>query len=93
MEALKAETDVIIFDSPPLLATSDAQVLASKVDGVLYVMQLGRVPKSSVARSFELLAQARADVLGIALNKIDYAHLAQQRLRRLLLQRLLRTRR
>ena len=71
LEALKAETDVVIFDSPPLLATSDAQVLASKVDGVLYVMQLGRVAKSSVARSFELLAQARADVLGIALNKID----------------------
>ncbi len=71
MEELKTQTDVIIFDSPPLLATSDAQVLASKVDGVLYVMQLGRVAKSSIARSFELLAQARAEVLGIALNKID----------------------
>ena len=71
LETLKAQSDVIIFDSPPLLATADAQVLASKVDGVLYVMQLGRVAKSAVARSFELLAQARADVLGIALNKVD----------------------
>jgi len=29
------------------------------------------VPKSAVARSFELMAQARANILGIALNKID----------------------
>jgi succinoglycan biosynthesis transport protein ExoP len=71
LEALKVESDIIIFDSPPLLATADAQVLASKVDGVLYVMQLGRVPKSAIARSFELMAQARANILGIALNKID----------------------
>ena len=71
LETLKGEADILIFDSPPLLATADAQVLASKVDGVLYVMQLGRVPKSAIARSFELLAQARANILGIALNKID----------------------
>jgi capsular exopolysaccharide synthesis family protein len=70
LELLKSEADLVIFDSPPVLATADAQVLASKVDGVLYVMQLGSVPKSAVARSFELLEQARANILGIALNKI-----------------------
>lgn len=71
LDKLCAQADMIIFDSPPLLATADAQVLASKVDGVLYVMQLGRVPRSSVLRSFELLQQARANVIGIVLNKID----------------------
>ncbi len=71
LDKLSALCDIIIFDSPPLLATADAQVLASKVDGVLYVMQLGRVPRSSVLRSFELLQQARANVIGIVLNKID----------------------
>ena len=71
LDKLCAQADTVIFDSPPLLATADAQVLASKVDGVLYVMQLGRVPRSSVLRSFELLHQARANVIGIVLNKID----------------------
>jgi capsular exopolysaccharide synthesis family protein len=71
LETLKSQCDILIFDSPPLLATADAQVMSSKVDGVLYVMQLGRVSKSGVARSFELLAQARANVIGIVLNKID----------------------
>ncbi len=71
MDKLGEQADMIIFDSPPLLATADAQVLASKVDAVLYVMQLGRVPRSSVLRSFELLQQARANVIGIVLNKID----------------------
>ena len=63
--------DVVIFDSPPILATADSQVLASKVDGVIYVMQLGRVPRSAVKRSFELLRQAHARVLGIVFNQMD----------------------
>ena len=71
LETLQGEADLLIFDSPPLLATADAQVLASKVDGVLYVMQLGRVPKSAIVHSFEMMAQARANILGIVLNKID----------------------
>lgn len=71
IETLKGKADVLIFDAPPLLATADAQVLASKVDGVLYVMQLGRVPRSAVQRSFELLRQARANVIGIVFNKIS----------------------
>jgi capsular exopolysaccharide synthesis family protein len=68
---LKESSDIIIFDSPPVLATADAQVLSSRVDGVLYVMELGKVKRSAVQRSFELLHQARAHILGILFNKVD----------------------
>lgn len=71
METLENEADVVIFDTPPLLATSDSQVMSSKVDGVIYVMQLGRVPRSAIQRSFELLQQAQARVAGMVFNKVN----------------------
>jgi len=71
LEAMKEVADTVIFDSPPCLATADAQVLSAKVDGVIYVMELGKVRKSAVQRSFELLHQAHAHVLGVVFNKID----------------------
>ena len=68
---LQGEADIIIVDSPPILSTADAQVLSAKVDGVVYVMQLGRVPKSAVQRAFELLKKANASVVGVVFNKVD----------------------
>ncbi|MDE2126474.1 MAG: polysaccharide biosynthesis tyrosine autokinase [Armatimonadetes bacterium] len=68
---LKSMADVVIFDSPPCLATADAQVLASGTDGVIYVMQFGAAKKSEVRHSFDLLNQAHARMLGIVYNKVD----------------------
>ena len=68
---LQSEADIIIVDSPPILSTADAQVLSAKVDGVVYVMQLGRVPKSAVQRAFELLKKANASVVGVVFNKVE----------------------
>lgn len=68
---LQGEADIIIVDSPPILSTADAQVLSAKVDGVVYVMQLGRVPKSAVQRAFELLKKANASVVGVVFNKVE----------------------
>lgn len=68
---LEEVCDVVILDTPPTLATADAQVLAAKVDGVVYVMELGKAHKSAVQRSFELLHQARANIIGIVFNKVE----------------------
>ena len=72
-EALKDRCDIVIFDSPPSLATADAQVLSADVDGVLYVVQFGEAKKSAVRHAGDLLRQARARVLGVVFNKIDLA--------------------
>lgn len=71
VDRLGKGADIIIFDSPPLLATADSQVLSSKVDGVIYVMTLGKVPRSAMLRSFELLKQARARVIGMVFNQVQ----------------------
>jgi capsular exopolysaccharide synthesis family protein len=70
IEELKARADLVIFDSSPVLATADAQVLANDVDGVLYVVQLGETRKSAVRVGSDLLRQARANVMGVVFNMI-----------------------
>ncbi|NLI00342.1 MAG: polysaccharide biosynthesis tyrosine autokinase [Chthonomonadales bacterium] len=67
---LRERADVVIYDSPPFLASADAQVLSADVDGVLYVVQFGEARKSAIRHANDLLAQAHANLLGIVFNKI-----------------------
>ena len=69
-ERLKEYADIVIYDSPPCLATADTQVLSASVDGVIYVVQLGETKKSGVTHAMELLEQAHANVLGVIFNKM-----------------------
>ncbi len=70
-KALKDQADIVVFDSPPCLATADAQVMAAETDGVLYVIQFGEAKKSAVRHAVEMLRQARTRILGVVFNKID----------------------
>lgn len=63
--------DMIIFDMPPILAVTDAQVMASKVDGVLFVIPNGNVSKDHVIKSKELLENVKANILGAVMNKVE----------------------
>lgn len=75
MEAIKQEMldyfDLIIFDLPPLLAVTDAQVMASKTDGVLFVIPKGQANKEEVHKAKDLLEKVQANVLGAVLNRVD----------------------
>ncbi len=71
MERLKEKADVVVFDSPPALAVTDAAVLAREVDGVLMVVDAGATRREVVVRARETLARVGANILGAALNKLS----------------------
>ncbi|GAA0491799.1 CpsD/CapB family tyrosine-protein kinase [Alkalibacterium indicireducens] len=75
MEEIKQEMldyfDLIIFDMPPLLAVTDAQVMASMTDGVLFVIPKGQANKDEVFKAKDLLEKVQANVLGAVLNRVD----------------------
>ena len=73
LEELKQRADIVIIDSPPLLATADSQVLSALVDGVVYVIQFGVVRKPELRHAYSLLQQANINMLGVVFNKIDVA--------------------
>lgn len=63
--------DVVILDSPPVLATSDACALAPHVDGVLLIVDSGRTPQMLLTRAKERIEAVRGRVIGAVLNRFD----------------------
>ena len=70
VERLTGLADLVIFDSPPVLAAADAQILASQMDGTVLVVEAGATKKGAARRTLALLRHARANVLGVAYNKM-----------------------
>jgi polysaccharide biosynthesis transport protein len=62
--------DVVVVDSPPVLAVADAVVLSQFVDGVLLVTSLQQTQREALGRAVEILGNGRANVLGLVLNRV-----------------------
>ncbi|KOS62733.1 CpsD/CapB family tyrosine-protein kinase [Lysinibacillus agricola] len=67
-ETVKKEFDIVIFDAPPLLSVTDAQILANKCDGTLLIVNTGVVEKLNVIKAKSILINAQAKILGVVLN-------------------------
>lgn len=70
MEALKERYDLIIYDTPPLRTITDAQILASKVDGVILVSRYEYTRKEEIKQSKETLTKVKANIVGYVMNQI-----------------------
>ena len=68
--AAKERFDFVLFDSPPLLAVTDAVVLASRLDGVVLVVKGGSTPRELLRRGLAVLADAHAAPAGAVLNLV-----------------------
>ncbi|WP_323740417.1 CpsD/CapB family tyrosine-protein kinase [Filobacillus milosensis] len=71
LKQVKSQYDLVIFDTPPVLAVTDSQVLSNLVDGVLLVVRSKKTDRESAKKAKELLEQARANLLGVVLNDRD----------------------
>ncbi len=76
IEGISQRYDLIIFDTPPLLAASDAVVLGTLVDGICMIVMAGKTKRNEVMRKMEMFQHVQAKVLGIVLNGagIEVAH-------------------
>lgn len=68
IEEARRSYDTIIFDMPPIVAVTDAQIMASKADGTLLVVRENVTKKESVTKASELLKLVNARVLGAVYN-------------------------
>ena len=63
--------EIILFDSPPTLAVTDAAVLGARVDGVLVVLEVGSTRRGSAQRAIQELRRVDANVLGVVMNRLS----------------------
>ena len=69
---IEGESDLMIVDSPPVLAVTDASVLAPRMDGVLLVVKPGVTKFMAVKQAVEQLRRVGANVIGIVLNEVEF---------------------
>lgn len=65
---LRAEADIVLFDTPPVVAVTDAAVLATKVDGVLLVFQAGKTSRDRARQARQVIEKVKATIIGVVLN-------------------------
>ncbi|PSL40691.1 capsular exopolysaccharide synthesis family protein [Planomicrobium soli] len=68
IEQLKGLYDLIIFDAPPVLSVADAQILASKCEGTILVVNSGKTEKESALKAKEAIASSNSRLIGAVLN-------------------------
>jgi succinoglycan biosynthesis transport protein ExoP len=68
LQRVKSQYDLVVIDTPPLTAVSDAFPLLSKVDGVVIVGRVGHNHRDVAGRLRETLVGAGAPLLGVIAN-------------------------
>jgi len=69
--AIAEGADQIFFDTPPVVAVTDAAVLATKVDGVLLVISAGKTRREHARTAVQRLEQINARVVGTVLTNVQ----------------------
>jgi capsular exopolysaccharide synthesis family protein len=71
LQTVATRFEFVIIDSPPVLAVTDAVILAGLVDGVLLVAASGTTSRGGLLRTRRILEVSGARILGMAVNKLD----------------------
>ncbi len=70
VDRLRERADLVIFDSPPVQAVTDASVMSSFLGGTVLVIHAAHSRRGTVRQAREALARADARVLGAVLNRV-----------------------
>ncbi len=68
---VKEQADLLVLDTPPVMAVTDAVVLSPRVDGVLLVVKPGSTKLSALQTAIEQLQRVGAKVLGVVFNGVQ----------------------
>lgn len=72
IEKLRPEYDFILIDTPPVLAVTDASILARLTDAAILIIRYGAAQRHVVQRCIDLLDRSGAHLLGVAVNAVDF---------------------
>lgn len=68
LHKLEEHYDIVLFDTPPIHAVADAQILANICEASVLVISSGKTEIEKVVKAKELLAAAKGKLLGAVLN-------------------------
>jgi len=68
IDGLESEWDMILFDSPPIVAVTDASMISGELDAIALVVKAGQTERSAVDRALETIKNVKAPLIGAILN-------------------------
>lgn len=71
LDQLRAEFDLVILDTAPVLAIAETRVLASRSDIVVFLARWRRTPSKAADAALRALEQSNAHVAGVVLTQVD----------------------
>ena len=69
LRQMSQTVDMVLIDTPPVLAVSDPLVIAPQLDGMVFVVQANRTRTDGVRRAISQLRQGNARILGVVINR------------------------
>lgn len=72
MEALRGAYDYIVIDSAPVLAVSDARVLAAHADATAFAVRWSNTTRTQLRQGLDMLHSVNAPVSGLVLTQVDH---------------------
>ena len=73
LNAAKKSYDVIIIDTPPILAVSDPAIVSPHIDGLIMVVRMGKNKRAAAERAREMIDAHGIRLYGVIVNDIDYS--------------------
>ncbi len=71
LETAVTDFDMVLLDSPPVVSVADAVALASFTDGVVLVVQTGKVPHEVIRRAAGNIQAVKGRILGVVMNAVN----------------------
>ena len=71
LDGALAAFDLVVCDSPPVIAVSDGVALAAQCDGVILIVRVGVVAHDVIRRATEQIHAVKGKILGVLLNDVD----------------------
>ncbi len=72
LNKIKSLFDIIIIDSPPIIAVTDSEMLSAFVDGTIVVVSADTTELELLKKSIDLLSTNNTSLLGAVLNNFSY---------------------
>lgn len=77
MKALSQAYELVILDTPPVLAVSDALVMVGHVDATIFLVRWEKTRRQAAVSGLKLALEARANLAGVVLSQVDVKRHAQ----------------